>query len=208
MLVGATGLVGSHVLKQALDNENISHITVLSRRAIELEQNPKLQCIEVDFEQLDENADWWKVDSVICTLGTTIEKAQSKNNFRRVDHDYPVAVANIARKHGAQCYVVNSAMGANSQSSIFYNKVKGELEQSLVAINYPSLYLIKPGFIHGKRPEKRLSEQIIVNVLLMFAPIIPKKFRVNSAHNIAKSMISSALKQAQGITTITSKMLA
>src|SRR5690554_186139 len=98
LLVGATGLVGSHVLQQALADERISQVIAPVRRT--LDDHPKLFAPQVDFEQLPEDALWWKADAVICTLGTTMKKAGSRDAFRQVDHDYPLMVARLAHQQG------------------------------------------------------------------------------------------------------------
>jgi uncharacterized protein YbjT (DUF2867 family) len=209
LLVGATGLVGSHVLDLALSDIRISKIVVLTRSAITLDPNtkPKLEIIQTDFEDLPQSANWWQVDSVICTLGTTIRKAKTKEQFRRVDYDYPLAVANIARQHNASSFVLNSSMGANVSSRFFYNQVKGDIEAALTKLDFPSITIVRPGLIEGDRKEKRFGEQIMVGVLKIFGVILPKAMRLNPARKIAQLMIKSALQQKQGIEIIRSDQL-
>jgi uncharacterized protein YbjT (DUF2867 family) len=209
LLVGATGLVGSHVLDLALSDIRISKIVVLTRSAITLDPNtkPKLEIIQTDFEDLPQSANWWQVDSVICTLGTTIRRAKTKEQFRRVDYDYPLAVANIARQHNASSFVLNSSMGANVSSRFFYNQVKGDIEAALTKLDFPSITIVRPGLIEGDRKEKRFGEQIMVGVLKIFGVILPKAMRLNPARKIAQLMIKSALQQKQGIEIIRSDQL-
>ncbi len=135
LLVGATGLVGSHVLELGLSNDRISKVVVLTRSAIT--PNPKLEIIQTDFDDLPKSANWWQVDSVICTLGTTMRKAKTKAQFRRVDYDYPLAVATIAHQYNASSFVLNSSMGANISSHFFYNQVKGDIEAAVAKLNFP-----------------------------------------------------------------------
>src|SRR3546814_2239199 len=99
----------------------------------------------VDFDALPADAPWWAVDAAICTLGTTLAVAGSRDAFRRVDHDYPLAVARLARRQGARTFVLTSAMGADARSSVFYNRVKGELEAAIAALDFPALVLVRPG---------------------------------------------------------------
>ncbi|MFT7413945.1 MAG: hypothetical protein ACI9FO_000600 [Methylophagaceae bacterium] len=208
LLVGATGLVGSHVLALALNDPRISKVVVLTRTAIHpIEAQPKLEIIETDFDDLSLSAEWWKVDSVICTLGTTMRKAKSKTQFKRVDYDYPLAVASLARQQGASSFVLNSSMGANASSRFFYNQVKGDIEAAITQLDYPSFTIVRPGLIDGVRNEKRLGEQIIVNFLIVFAGLLPKSMQANPARNIAQHMIEAALQQKQGIEFIRSKQL-
>lgn len=209
LLVGATGLVGSHVLELALRDIRISKVVVLTRSAITLgpNTNPKLEIIQTDFDDLPKSANWWQVDSVICTLGTTIRKAKTKTQFRRVDYDYPLAVATIARQHNASSFVLNSSMGANMSSRFFYNQVKGDIEAAITNLEYPSLTFVRPGLIEGDRKERRFGEQIMVGILKIFGVILPKTMQLNPARNIAQQMIESALQQKQGIEIIHSDQL-
>lgn len=156
LLVGATGLVGRHVLEVALADARVDQVIVLARRP--LSPHPKMRALEVDFDHLPDAADWWHADAVICTLGTTMRAAGSKAAFRRVDHDYPLAVARLAHRHGTPAYVLNSALGADPASSIFYNRVKGEVEQALAGVGFASLTYVRPGLIGGSRDEFRLGE--------------------------------------------------
>jgi uncharacterized protein YbjT (DUF2867 family) len=122
LLVGSTGLVGRHILDLALADERVDAVVAPARRR--LSDHRKLLAPIVDFEHLPEDVDWWRTDAVICTLGTTMRMAGSKEAFRRVDHDYPLAVARLARHHGTPTFVLNSAMSANPSSRFFYSRVK------------------------------------------------------------------------------------
>ena len=126
LLLGATGLVGRHVLARALADPRVEAVVALGRR--ELAAHPKLRSPQVDFDHLPPHADWWQADAVVCALGTTMRTARSEEAFRRVDFGYPLAVARLARAHGTPTYVLNSAIGADARSRLFYNRVKGELE--------------------------------------------------------------------------------
>ena len=152
LLAGSTGLVGRHVLEQALAHPSIDAVVAPVRRA-SAPAHPKLVAPVVDFDALPEDADWWGVDAVACTLGTTMRIAGSEAAFRRVDHDYPLAFARLARRHGARTFVLNSALGADRTSRIFYNRVKGETEHDLGGVGFESLTIVRPGLIGGERNE-------------------------------------------------------
>jgi uncharacterized protein YbjT (DUF2867 family) len=156
MLVGAIGLVGGAVLRQAQGDVRVTRIVAPTRR--QLPPHPKLENPLVDFEHLPADAPWWAVDGVVCTLGTTIRKAGSQEAFRRVDHDYPLAVARLARQHGARAFALNSATGADPHSRFFYNRVKGEVEEALRGVGFPSLSIVRPAMIGGDRDEFRPAE--------------------------------------------------
>jgi uncharacterized protein YbjT (DUF2867 family) len=135
-------------------------------------------------------------DDVFCCLGTTIGVAGSQENFRKVDFDYPLQVAEICLKNGAQQFLLVSAMGANAASSIFYNKVKGEIENAIDKLNYSSLQIFQPSLLLGNRKEVRVGELIGKVVMkglgfLFIGPI--KKYKAIEAETVAKAMVKAAL---------------
>ena len=153
LLLGATGLVGRHTLALALADPRVACVIAPTRSA--LAPHPKLNAPLVDFENLDAGAAWWQVDAVICALGTTMRVAGSQAAFRRVDHDYPLAFARLARRHGTSTYVLNSAAGANAGSRFFYNRVKGELERDLAQEGFSSLTFVRPSCMSSMRANMR-----------------------------------------------------
>ncbi|AOJ04095.1 MULTISPECIES: NAD-dependent dehydratase [Burkholderia] len=205
LLVGSTGLVGRHVLDLALAEPRVDSVVALARRA--LPAHPKLQAPRADFDHLPEDAPWWRADAVICTLGTTMRVAGSQSAFRRVDHDYPFAVARIARRHGTPTYVLNSAAGADAASRFFYSRVKGELERDLAGLGFASLTAVRPGLIGGHRDEFRLGERAAVCALTLFGPLLPRGWRLNPAPRIARALIEAALNPAPGMHVVASDRL-
>ena len=206
LLVGATGLVGRHVLLRALADPRVDAIVASTRRA--LPAHAKLFSPPVDYERLDEDASWWHADAVICTLGTTLRTAGSEAAFRRVDHHYPLAVARWAHARGTPTYVLNSATGADAESRFFYNRVKGELENGLRQIGFDSLTLVRPGVIGGHRDEFRLGERVIVGVLRDAHLVLPRRWRLNPATGIAQSLLEAAPAPQPGVSVITAERLA
>jgi len=196
LLVGATGLVGQHVLGLALDDPRITQVVAVVRR--KLPAHPKLLAPVVDFEQLPEDAAWWHADAVICTLGTTIRAAGSREAFSRVDKDYPLAVARLAHRQGTPCYVLNSAMGADPSSRFFYNRVKGEVEGALSSLGFRSLVIVRPGLIGGQRQQVRPAERAASLALGLLAPLLPKRLRINPAGRIAQVMLEAAVEARPG----------
>lgn len=205
MLVGATGLVGQAVLQQALADPAVAQVVAPTRKA--LAPHPKLLNPLVDFERLPEDADWWAVDAVVCTLGTTIAKAGSQAAFYRVDHDHPLEVAYLARRHGARAFAFNSALGADAASRVFYARTKGETERDLQAVGYPSLTLVRPGLIGGVRLESRPAEQLAVRVSQWVQPLLPRRYRVVPAQRIAHHLLQAALAATPGVHVLPSEVL-
>lgn len=203
VLVGATGLVGREVLKQALADPRISLVVAPTRRA--LVAHPKLHAPVTDFDHLPEAVDWWQADAMICTLGTTMRRAGSRDAFRRVDFEYPLDVARLAKDHGTSTYVLNSAIGANPDSSFFYNRVKGELETSLAVLGFQSLTYVRPCVIGGPRDELRLGERALVLALGLAGRLLPVRWRLNPASRIAQVLLESALERRPGVHIITSE---
>lgn len=197
MLVGATGLVGRHVLQKALAHPDVTQLVAPTRRA--LPAHPRLLNPVVDFDQLPPDATWWRVDAVVCALGTTLRAAGSQTAFRRVDLDYSLRVAQLARQHGAQSYALNSALGADAASRVFYSRTKGELEHALKALDYPSLTLVRPGLIGGAREESRPAEQLAVRFSEWMRPVLPQRFRVVHAERIAHHLLVAALAAPPGV---------
>lgn len=206
LLVGGTGLVGRHVLEQALADSRVGAVVSPTRR--DLPAHPKLSTPHVDYERLNQHAHWWQADAVICTLGTTIRTAGSQGMFRRVDHDYPLAVAILAIDHGTPTYVLNSAVGANARSRFFYNRVKGELEHDLSQLGFDSLTLVRPGVIGGERQELRIGERLMVAVLGALGPLLPKRWRLNPAEKIAKALLEAALTAKHGVHIVRAEKMA
>ena len=203
LVAGATGLVGSHVVTLALDSAEVDQVVALTRRP--LPPHPRLLCVPVDLEKLPADADWWRADAVICALGTTIRKAGSPQAFERVDHDYPLMIAKHAKRAGASIYVLNSAIGADPNSRLLYNRTKGRVERDLQAMEFRSLTLVRPGLIGGERDEFRPAERIAAILLGIAAPVLPRRWRINPAENIARALVTAALAGEAGVHIIQSQ---
>ena len=205
LLIGATGLVGQSVLKQALADPRISRVVALTRRP--LPPAARLDNPVVDFEQLPNRAPWWDVDGVICTLGTTIREAGSREAFRKVDLEYPLAVARLARRRGTRGFALTSSIGADPASRSFYLRTKGEVEQGLRDCAFPSLTLVRPSVIGGARDALRPGELLAKGVLRVIAPVLPLRLRVVPAERIAAALLEAAIAAPAGVHIIESEAL-
>ncbi|WP_349998658.1 NAD-dependent dehydratase [Stenotrophomonas lacuserhaii] len=207
MLLGASGLVGSQALALLLDDPRCTGLVAPSRRPLQATAS-KLDNPVLDFEHLPGTAPWWAVDAVICALGSTMAQAGSREAFKRIDHDYPLTFAGQALAHGAGTFVLNSAAGADAGSRIFYNRVKGALEQELRGLDFDSLTLVRPGLIGGQRAHKRTGEQLALQVLGVLGPLLPRGWRINPAENIAAALVDAALAPRPGVHVVSAAELA
>jgi uncharacterized protein YbjT (DUF2867 family) len=210
LLVGASGLVGRSVLAQALADSRIQRVVAPTRRPLAVPAGARAATLDnpvVDFERLPSDPRMWTVDAAVCALGTTIRQAGAQEAFRRVDHDYVRDVARRTREHGAHAFALTSAMGANPQSRIFYNRVKGEAEQSVMACGFVSLTIVRPGLIGGAREESRPLEFAARMVLGALEPVLPRRYRINPAPNIARALLEAALAGRPGVQIVPSSEL-
>ena len=167
LIVGATGLVGENLLELLLKDATYTQITALVRKKIleneankSIINNPKFAQIEINFDALDKYKDVIKATDVFCCLGTTIAVAGSKENFRKVDFDYPLEIAKIAKFNGTDTFSIITAMGADANSSVFYNQVKGEIEDSIAKLSFKSYNVFRPSLLLGDRKTFRFGENI------------------------------------------------
>lgn len=196
LIAGATGLVGSQVLAQALDDARVTKIVAPTRRP--LPAHAKLLNPIFDPAHLPTDVDWWAVDGVICALGTTHAKAGSEEAFRAVDFDLPQAIAKLTRAHGAGRFALTSSMGANARSSISYTRTKGELEEAIARMAFPSFTIVRPGLLGGKRAEFRLAEHVGQIVLGAVGFLLPPALRISPAGTVAKLLLEAALNGENG----------
>ena len=205
LLVGATGLVGQAVLRLALADPRVSKLVAVTRKPLPPQSG--LENPLVDFDALPADAAWWRVDGGICTLGTTMRQAGSHPAFRKVDVDYPLAVARLLRENGARSFAFNSSIGANAKSRAFYMRVKGEVEQRLIAGSFPSLTLVRPSGILGQRQAHRAWEARTIRVFHALRPILPAHYRPVSADKIAKALLEAAITAPPGVHIVESEKL-
>ncbi len=206
LLIGATGLVGSEVTRQALRDSRVNKLVTLTRRP--QDSAAGLENHVVDFDNLPDDAPWWSMDAVVCTLGRTLRTAGSTAVFWRVDHDYPLEVARRAREAGTPTFALNSALSASARSPLLYSRTKGKLEEALQTCGFDSLTFVRPGLIGGQRNESRPAERLAVKATSLLAPALPRRFRVNPAENIAKALLDAAIAASPGVHVVDSRTLA
>lgn len=195
MIAGASGLVGGFLLQQLLAAPEYDRVVAVGRRPLDV-SHPKLAQVTVEFAGLDKVAADLRCDDAFCCLGTTIKQAGSQAAFRAVDHVAVLAFAWAARRGGAQRFFVVTALGADAQSRVFYNRVKGETEDALKVLGFPTLGIFRPSLLLGSRPEKRLGERIAAAILWLVEPVLIgrwRKYRAIAAEVVARAMLRCSL---------------
>jgi uncharacterized protein YbjT (DUF2867 family) len=200
LIAGATGLVGSKLLTLLLDSNKYQRVIAITRKPLEVSHH-KLENIISNFEDLEATAEKLKADDVFCCLGTTMKQAGSKAAFKKVDYEYVIRLATLSKSNNAKQFLLISAMGANKNSWIYYNKIKGLTEDKLQELGFKSLYILRPSLIIGERNEKRTGEEVAQNIMpfldnIMIGPL--KKYASIDAQKIANKMLSLAISQLEG----------
>lgn len=197
LLLGATGLVGSRTLQLALSNDVFSEVIAPSRKAL-VPRDRLVNPVTAQLEELIPALKSYQPGAVICALGTTQAKAGSRDGFRYVDHDLPVAFGKAAHAAGVNTYAIVSALGASEHSMSFYYRTKGEVERDLRRVGFHSLTICRPSLIGGERQEARHAEGTALALIRLLAPILPKKFHVNPADVIAAALLNAAIVAEMG----------
>ena len=204
LLLGATGLVGSKTLKLALSSELVSTVIAPTRKPL-TPSDRLVNPVGLDLEEFVPSLMSYKPDAVVCALGTTQAIAGSKEAFRYVDYELPLAFGKAAYTAGVETYAIVTAMGASPDSMSFYYRTKGEVERDIQKIAFQSLTICRPSLIGGERDEARAAEGAVVSLLRFFAPILPKKLRVNPADAIAAKLLDAVIVAKLGCRWINSQ---
>lgn len=194
LVLGATGLVGRHLLELLLADARWSGVTVISRRPSG-NDHPGLQERVVDFERLEEHGDAFRVHDVFCCLGTTLRKAGGRAAFERVDHDYVLAAARVSSVARARHFLWVSSLGADPHSLVFYSRVKGRVEKAVAALPLERWTAVRPSLLLGDREESRPGEALMAAVLRPVAPLLLgplRAYRPIEADQVARGMIALA----------------
>lgn len=207
LLAGASGLVGGRILQALLADRTVAKVHALGRRALPV-SHPKLQVHVVDFGNLPVLP---PADEVYLALGTTIKVAGSQEAFRAVDLSANLATARAAYAAGARRAGLVSAVGANSQSSVFYNRVKGELEDALKALGLTALVIAQPSLLldyrEGLQQPPRIGERIAIPIAKLLAPLLPGAYRPVRAEAVAQALVKT-VPTAEGVVVLPSNVFA
>ena len=191
IVLGATGLTGGILLRKLLEDPRYRKIRTFSRSHAGI-KHARLEEHLGDLLSLADFKPVFKADEVFCCIGTTKAKTPDRNIYRKIDFGIPAEAARLSRENGIGTFVVMSSLGADPRSSIFYNRVKGEMEEAVLAHRIPRTFILQPSIIEGQRDESRPGEWIARKVfaLLNFFLLGPlKKYRSIPAGDIATAML-------------------
>lgn len=200
ILVGASGLIGSHLLTALIESAEISRILLVLRKPLNI-SDPKVQELIVNFNQLENFSSDIKGDIMYSCLGTTKAKTPDSDLYRKIDLEYPLKLAEIGIRNGVLQFHLVSSLGADAETSNSYLKLKGELENELKKLSIPSLHIYQPSLLSGKRKESRLLEKFAISAFKFINPLLLgplKKFRSIRAETVARAMLNQSLKELKG----------
>ena len=191
LIAGASGLVGGQLLGLLLNAPEYDRVIAIGRRRLAMTHG-KLAQVTAEFGSLDRAAEELRADEAFCCLGTTIRVAGSRQAFRAVDHGAVLAFAWAAQRGGASRFFVVSSLGADAQSRIFYNRVKGETEEALRVLGFGTLAIFRPSLLRGPRRDFRLGEKIGLGGMSLVGPLLFgrwRKYRAIEAGSVARAML-------------------
>lgn len=203
LLIGATGLVGDQLLRQLLLDARFDRLKVFVRRPTGY-QSPKLEEHVVDFDQPQTWSEALTGDVLFSTLGTTLRQAGSQEAQYKVDYTYQYRAAQAAATNGVPTFVLVSSAGADADSFVFYNRIKGELERDVKKLRFRRIRILQPGILAGGRAQVRLGEKVGLVLASVVGAVPPLRgYRPIHARIVAQAMINAALDETPGVSTDT-----
>lgn len=204
IVAGATGLVGRALVRQLAADGAWREVRALTRRPLPPSlAGASVTPVEVDYTQLDPPPPWAEADHVFCALGTTMRQAGSEEAFRRVDLEYPLALARATLARGARHFLLVTAAGASTRSRFFYNRVKGEVESAIIALGFRAVTIARPSLLLGDRGAFRWAEQA-GRVAGVFAP---PRWRPVPGERVAQALIAAAKRDVPGVVILENSAL-
>ena len=194
IILGASGLTGSILLEKILVDDRYETIKLFSRKKIEGLPSKVIQHTG-NLLELESFKSEFTGDEVYCCIGTTTKKTSDKTVYRAIDYGIPVTVAKLSKENGINTFLVVSAVGANSKSSVFYSRTKGEMEEGILLEKIENTYILQPSIIGGDRKEQRIGEKLGLLIFKVLQPFFfgkLKKYRITEAEHIAQAMINLA----------------
>ncbi len=187
IILGATGLTGGILLDKLLSDSAFSKIKLFSRSSVG-KQHPKIEEHIINLFKLKDHEQKFMADVVFCCIGTTKARTPDKEKYKKIDYGIPVNAAKLCKKNGIDTFIVMSSMGADPESSTFYNKVKGEMEREVLKQGIKNTFILQPSLLGGKRSEKRMGERIAQFLMRAFGFLLPNKYKIIEPETIALAM--------------------
>lgn len=206
LLVGASGLTGGHCLRFLLESDLYDKVTTLVRKPLPREHD-KLEQHVIDFDTLENYSHLITANDTFCCLGTTMSQAGSKDAFYKVDCTYPHEIAKLAVKNGSERFLIITAIGANSRSLFFYNRVKGDVENAVSKLPFKGIYIFRPSILLGHREKFRRGEKLGMSLGKKVSPFLVgpfKKYRAIEAEVVAFSLVHIAREGPDGVNILES----
>ena len=200
LIIGSTGLVGSHLLNLLLDSNDYIKVITFVKRDTGI-KHPKLTQHIIDFDKPETYKELIVGDDFFCSIGTTIKKAGSKKAFRKVDFGYPKQFAAFALQNKVKNYLIISSLGANAKSGNFYLKTKGEIQDFLKDCDFESVAVLQPSLLLGNRTEFRLGEKVGAFFMKTFSLLFVgnlKKYKPIESKTVAKALLKIAQTNNKG----------
>ncbi|MDT3428300.1 uncharacterized protein YbjT (DUF2867 family) [Paenibacillus forsythiae] len=201
IVLGATGLVGKAVVERLL-SDDWREVRTLARGPLGI-RHDRLKQTVIDWERLERyGGEFEGTDAVFCCLGTTIKQAGSRESFERVDLEYPLKAAGLAREAGVTQFLAVSAMGASPHSRNFYSRTKGRMEEGLSRAGIPGLHLFRPSLLLGERDEFRPGERAAAWLMTKLEFLMAgraAKYRAIKGVSVARAMVHIAAAGPMGI---------
>ena len=194
IIFGSTGLVGSSLLNQLINNSNYSKIKIFVRSSPDI-TNPKVEIINTDFYNLEKNKNLIIGDDCFFCIGTTKMKSPDKNDYRKVELDLPKQIAQICKSNNVETFIFVSSGFADPNNSGNYLKFKGLVEEEIKSLNFEKIGILRPSFLLGNRKENRIGEKIGIFIFKLLSPLFVgpiKKMKPIHSEIVARSMIKIA----------------
>jgi uncharacterized protein YbjT (DUF2867 family) len=200
IVIGASGLIGSNLLQLLLDGNNYTEVLIFVRKKMPV-KHAKLKQVVTDLGLLDNHADEINGHALFSCLGTTLKQTPDKVMYRKIDHDYPVRLAQLGKQNGVKQYLIVSAVGADAASSNSYLKLKGETDEDLIKVGLPGLHIFRPSMLRGRTEKVRWDERMLNAVMAAVDPFLfggLKKFHSIAAADVANAMYNQSIDNETG----------
>ena len=201
LLFGSSGLIGGHLLNILIQNNDYNKIKIFVRSELEIKES-KIEIIKADFNDLKKHIEDIKGDDCFFCIGTTKKNSPDKNEYKRIERDMPLEIAEIAKANSVNSFIYVSSGFADPKNSGAYLRYKGEVEEELKKLNFSKLGIMRPSFLMGNRKEKRYGEKIGIFLFKLLSPLFLgplKKMKPIKAEEVAKAMINVAQKDYEQI---------